>query len=369
MGSAGQNGFHDTALAPGPGIVVGRSGASFGKIHYCSEAYWPHNTTLYVTDFKGNNPRFAYYFLSAIDFSRYNSGSAQPSLNRNYIYSIPVSFPEPIEQRAIAHILGALDDKIELNRQMNQTLEDIARALFKSWFVNFDPVRAKAAGEQPPGLAPHIADLFPDEFVESELGEIPKGWRVTDIYQVADVIYGAPFKSSLFNEEGVGTPLIRIRDLGTHNPKIFTPEVHPKGYLVQPGDLVVGMDGEFRAHLWRGPRAWLNQRLCCFKPKAGIPSAFIHYSIENPLQFFERSKTGTTVIHLGKFDIDTFRVLLPTDNVLAEFSLLVNSIDSRIVTTEMESRTLAALRDTLLPKLISGELRVPDAERIVGRYV
>ncbi len=86
MGSAGQNGFHDTAIAPGPGVVVGRSGASFGRVHYCDKDYWPHNTALYVTDFKGNNPRFAYYFLSAIDFSRYNSGSAQPSLNRNYIY-------------------------------------------------------------------------------------------------------------------------------------------------------------------------------------------------------------------------------------------------------------------------------------------
>jgi type I restriction enzyme, S subunit len=132
MGSAGQNGFHDTSLAPGPGVVIGRSGASFGRVHYCREDYWPHNTALYVTDFKGNEPRFAFYLLGEIDFSRYNSGSAQPSLNRNYIYSIPISFPAPREQQAIACILGALDDKIELNRQMNQTLEAMARAIFKS---------------------------------------------------------------------------------------------------------------------------------------------------------------------------------------------------------------------------------------------
>ncbi len=95
MGSAGQNGFHNTALAPGPGVVIGRSGASFGKVHYCPGDYWPHSRALYVTDFKSNDPRFAFYLLGAIDFSRYNSGSAQPSLNRNYIYPIPISFPEP----------------------------------------------------------------------------------------------------------------------------------------------------------------------------------------------------------------------------------------------------------------------------------
>ncbi len=145
MGAAGQNGFHDTALAQGPGIVIGRSGASFGQVHYCEKDFWPHNTGLYVTDFGENSPRFAYYLLKALDFSRFNSGSAQPSLNRNFIYPIEVQVPPPDEQRAIAHILGTLDDKIELNRKMNETLEAMARSLFKSWFVDFDPVRRNAA--------------------------------------------------------------------------------------------------------------------------------------------------------------------------------------------------------------------------------
>src|SRR2546426_7728959 len=135
MGSAGMNGFHDTALAKGPRVVVGRSGASFGQVHYCTADFWPHNTALYVTNFRGNDTRFTYYFLKSIDFSRYNSGSAQASLNRNYIYPIPVRVPEPREQRAIASVLGTLDDKIELNRRMNETLEALAQSLFKSWFV------------------------------------------------------------------------------------------------------------------------------------------------------------------------------------------------------------------------------------------
>ncbi|MFZ1828068.1 MAG: restriction endonuclease subunit S [Candidatus Competibacteraceae bacterium] len=154
MGSAGQNGFHDTALAKGPGIVIGRSGASFGQVHFSKEDFWPHNTSLYVTDFKGNDPLFAFYFLKALDFDRFNSGSAQPSLNRNFIYPIPIRVPKPAEQKAIAAVLGALDDKIELNRRMNATLEAMARALFQSWFVDFDPVRAKLDGRPPPPSTP-----------------------------------------------------------------------------------------------------------------------------------------------------------------------------------------------------------------------
>jgi type I restriction enzyme S subunit len=146
LGSFGVTGHHDTAIVKGPGVTVGRSGASFGVVSYTAMGYWPLNTVLYVTDFHGNDERFAYYFLRSIDFTRFNSGSAQPSLNRNYIHPIPVVVPPVPEQRAIAHILGTLDDKIELNRRMNETLEAMARAVFKSWFLDFDPVRAKTCG-------------------------------------------------------------------------------------------------------------------------------------------------------------------------------------------------------------------------------
>jgi type I restriction enzyme, S subunit len=124
------------------------------------------------------------------------------------------------------------------------------------------------------------------------------------------------------------------------------------------------MDGEFRAHLWQGPDAWLNQRLCCFKPKTNIPRAFIHFSIERLLEFFERSKTGTTVIHLGKSDIDTFRVLLPPPLILDRFAKIADQLDDRIVASARESRTLTELRDMLLPPLISGKLHVARLEQI-----
>jgi type I restriction enzyme S subunit len=213
------------------------------------------------------------------------------------------------------------------------------------------------------------ADLFPDRFEDSELGEIPAGWEVYTIYAIADVVYGAPFASAQFNTEGIGEPLIRIRDLPGENPSVWTPEAHPKGYKVRPGDIVVGMDGEFRAYLWGGAEGWLNQRVCVFVPKPDCSTAFVRNSIITPLAEIEATETATTVIHLGKDDIDRFLVVVPTAPVLAAFNRYCQPWYDRIVAGKRESRTLATLRDTLLPKLISGELWVKDTERFIEGHV
>jgi type I restriction enzyme S subunit len=263
-------------------------------------------------------------------------------------------------QLEIATTLGALDDRITLLRETNATLEAIAQALFKSWFVDFDPVRAKLEGRVPEGIDEATARLFPDSFEESELGLVPRGWQIDSVYTVSTLIYGAPFASKQFNSNHDGKPLIRIRDLRDEAPGVFTPEVHPKGYMVQPEDIVVGMDGEFRAYLWGGEPAWLNQRVCVFAPKAGYPAAFVHRSIMPLLAAVEASETATTVIHLGKNDIDRFKILVPDERVLAAFGKLTDGLYSKIVNSKQSARTLATLRDTLLPRLISGQLRLPD---------
>jgi type I restriction enzyme, S subunit len=365
VGSFGITGWHDTARAKGPGVAIGRSGASFGVATYSHVDFWPLNTALYVIDFHGNDERFAYYFLKAFDFGGFNSGSAQPSLNRNFIHPVPVEIPPAREQREISRFLGALDDKIDLSRRVNQTLEAMAQALFKSWFVEFDPVRAKAEGRDL-GLPPPIADLFPDRLVASEFGEIPEGWTAQSIYAAADIVYGAPFSSAQFNVKGIGTPLLRIRDLGSERPGVWTPEVHPKGYKVKPGDIVVGMDGEFRAYLWGGVEAWLNQRLCVFMPKRGYSAAFVMNSIIEPLAAVEATETGTTVIHLGKSDIDRFSIVRSSRPVLAAFNEICQPLYDRMIANKAERRTLESIRDAVLPRLLSGEIRVKDAEKPVG---
>ena len=190
VSSSGVTYYHTEAKVRGPGVVTGRYG-TLGEVFFVPSDFWPLNTTLYVRDFKGNDPRFISYFLRGLDFSAYSDKAAVPGLNRNHLHQAAVRYPADIaEQRGIAHILGTLDDKIELNRRMNETLEEMARALFKSWFVDFDPVRAKMEGrwhpgESLPGLPAHLYDLFPDRLVDSELGGIPEGWGVKALGEVA----------------------------------------------------------------------------------------------------------------------------------------------------------------------------------------
>lgn len=294
-----------------------------------------------------------------------NVGAVFDSLKCADVPHFELTIPPIRHQKSIAAILDALDDKIDLNRRINITLEAMSRTLFKSWFVDFYPVRAKSKGAAT-GLRRHIESAFPSQFEASELGPIPRGWRVGSIYEISDVKYGAPFASNLFNVNHDGRPLIRIRDLKDENPATWTTEEHPKGYLVSPGDIVVGMDGEFRAYLWGGPEAWLNQRVCVFTPQKGHSHAFVRNSIIGPLAEIESTEIGTTVIHLGKSDIDRFRVVIPTNDVLRVYNEISIPLYARIIAAKQESRNLAAIRDGLLPKLISGEFHAKDAEKIVS---
>jgi type I restriction enzyme S subunit len=353
--ASGRDGFLDHADVHRTGVVVSAIGADCGKT-WLAKGDWSciKNTIRYWSTDPRVDTEFLYW-LTREPSVWPRRGSAQPFISQGDARALPIAYPPLPLQRQIARTLGALDDKIELNRRMSQTLESMARALFKSWFVDFDPVRAKAEGRAH-GLPQEIAQLFPSSFCDSGSGEIPCGWTVESVYRIANVIYGAPFRSALFNDQHEGAPLIRIRDLETHDPQIHTPENHPRGYLVSPGDLVVGMDGEFRAHRWRGPKAWLNQRLCCFKPVGNTPRAFVHYSIEDLLRFFEGSKTGTTVIHLGKGDIDTFRILVPPRPVLGAFAAIVDPIDGRLLVAAQEARSLHSSREHILPSLLTGRM-------------
>jgi type I restriction enzyme S subunit len=154
--------------------------------------------------------------------------------------------------------------------------------------------------------------------------------------------------------------------LKDEQPGVYTEEVHPKGYLIQPGDLLVGMDGEFRSYIWGGTPAWLNQRVCCFSPKHEISVLYLRYTLDPQLSFIEATEVATTVIHLGKNDIDGFKALLPASEIQHHFSRMAEPILQKLLINKANLNSLSHTRDTLLPKLISGELRVKDAERFVG---
>lgn len=294
--------------------------------------------------------------------SRANT-TVQTTINLKDLRALPIPFPPEGERLAITKMIGAIDDRITLLRETNTTLEAITQALFKSWFVDFDPVHAKMQGRAPEGMDEATAALFPDSFEDSELGKVPKGWRIESIYEVAKLVYGAPFASKKFKSDPPGKPLVRIRDLKDERPGVYTEEVHPKGYLLQPGDIAVGMDGEFRAYVWGGEEAWLNQRICVFQPINGANSVFVRLSIAPLLASVEASETATTVIHLGKNDIDRFKILHPGNAVLNSFGLITTSLYERVVRNKHVIQNLGSIRDTLLPRLISGQLRIKEAKQ------
>lgn len=306
--------------------------------------YFKDGNLTWFYNYKGINNYFLYYWFHSPKARFYIDtkaiGSTQKALTIETLKKFEILLPSLAEQDKIVAIIKSLDDKIEVNRKINENLEQQAQALFKSWFVDFEP--------------------FKDgEFVESELGMIPKGWKLKRIYEYVDIIYGAPYKSSLFNDNKEGHPLIRIRDLKTNTPQFYTPEILPNTEYVDAGDIVAGMDAEFTPYVWQGERGVLNQRCCKFKGKyEGISNYFILFLIKPELEYVQSYKTGTTVSHLGKSDIDRFVFLTPPLDIVLAFSEKVNPMIKEVVNRAKESRRLETLRDTLLPKLMSGELRV-----------
>ncbi len=296
----------------------------------------------------------------------------------------PIELPDSVdEQRAIAHILGTLDDKIELNRRMNETLEAMARALFKSWFVDFDPVRARAAGRNP-GLPLAIADLFPDSFEDSELGEIPKGWKVKPLSDCVDVARGLSYKGSGLSDDGA--PMHNLNSIYEGGSYKHEGLKHYNGdfktqHLARAGDVIVANTEQGHHRLLIGYAAIVPARfgqktlfshhLYRVRPKDGsVLTADYLCQLLNTRAMHEIVSgyaNGTTVNMLPVDGLQSPLILLPPSRAVSAFAGVAEAARLRHEEMLEESRTLAALRDTLLPKLISGELRVKDAERLVGR--
>ncbi len=398
MGSAGLTGYHNKSKTNGPGVVVGRSGNSMGEVHYTIGDYWPLNTVLYVTDFKGNDERFIYYFLKSISFNQFNSGSAQKSLNRNAVYPHQVMVPTNLaEQKKIASILGDLDDKIELNRQIYQTLEQIAQAIFKSWFVDFEPVKAKIAakenGQDPERAAmcaisgksdaelKHLpadqlsqlattAALFPDELVESELGMIPRGWEVKKIMDWGTVICGkTPPKKDPCNYGG-SIPFIKIPDMhGNVFATTTNDTLSKKGASTQPkkeipkGSVCVSCIATVGQVVIASENSHSNQQINSIVPENMEHTSFLYFSMrERNMLLHELSSGGSATLNLNTGNFSKIPLFSPGAKLLTKFSKIVWPIFKHILASDRQSQNLAQLRDTLLPKLLSGEITIADTQ-------
>ncbi len=316
---------------------------------------------------------FIRYLLEGPDFQRQAEIAGVGSVMRHFgpmhLRQMSVQLPPPEMQRAIAHILGTLDDKIELNRRTNETLEAIARALFKSWFVDFDPVRAKAEGRDP-GLPVHLADLFPDSFEDSELGEVPTGWRVAPIGELATIVGGTTpsTKQEAFWEDGgnywatpkdlaaLATPVLlqterRITDAGL---------AQIGSGLLPPGTVLLSSRAPIGYLAIAEVPVAINQGFIAMRPAAGVSNLFLLYWAEWAQEEIISRANGSTFLEISKSNFRPIPVVTPSPRIFEAFDQMVHPLHSRIVANERETRTLTSVRDSLLPKLISGELRTEN---------
>jgi type I restriction enzyme S subunit len=300
----------------------------------------------------------------------FNAGGSRRALTKGHIESFVVPLPPLHEQRAIAHILGTLDDKIELNRRMNETLEAMTRAIFKSWFVDFDPVRAKMEGRQPVGMDAETAVLFPDSFEDSPLGRIPKGWITGQVRELADLSREALNPGDYPNEAFDHYSIPAFDE--THQPKVEL------GEQIKSNKFVVLADSVLLSKLNpRIPRIWLpvvshSRRSVCSTeflvalPKAECTREYLYslFSSDSFLEAFSAMVTGTSGSHqrVKPEYLIQMEVVIPSRPALTHFSEIVRPLHKQAAMNLDQSRTLATIRDVLLSKLLSGEVRVDDLE-------
>ena len=403
VASTGVAGFHNEYKVDAPGVVIGRSG-SIGGGQYIKEKFWPLNTTLWVKDFKGHDARYVYYLLKSIDFHRFNVGTGVPTLNRNHLSSVLVKNLGYINEKVIAKILGDLDDKIHLNNQINQTLESIAQALFKSWFVDFDPVRAKIVAKQE-GNNPEFAAmcvisgksevelhqmaeddfaelqataaLFPDELVESELGEVPKGWEVNSLGNICNFTPGSAFKPEYQGQTHGEIPFIKVSDMNLNGNEIFIVKANNyidnslqkerKFKLHEEGATVFAKIGvaliSNRRRVLTMPTI-IDNNMMSASPLKGLSTPYYLYLLLKTIDF-NTLVSGTALPYLNVSDLRKILIVHPTINLLNKFELIANPLLQKIKLNSVQCEGLVTLRDNLLPKLLSGEI---DASVLNGEH-
>lgn len=305
-----------------------------------SNRIYLHNQRIGLVDvFNPNADKdYLYWFMRTPQYQKKivatASGSTVKHTSPSRICDVEINLPSIDKQKKIASLLTSIEKKIHISERINDNLFAQMQALYAAWFIDCIPFG----------------------------GIKPLSWQKTSIYTIADIIYGAPFSSKQFNTDGKGIPIIRIRDLKEQKVATYTTEKHPKGYLLQAGDIVVGMDGEFVPYIWGSDEAWLNQRVCVFKNKRLKGKAFLYFTIKPLLYAIEQTQVATTVIHIGKKDFDAFEITLPDPRVLDSFDAITTPMVEKIVENRFEIKRLELLRDALLPKLMSGELDVSNIQ-------
>jgi len=360
-GTNGQCGWHDTPLVKGPGVILGRKGQGPLGVEWCEKDFWVIDTAYFASTLTTDiDLKYFYNLVRYIGLNHLKDGTSNPTLSRDTFGAQLFPLPPLLEQKAIAEMLGKLDDKIELNRRMNATMKTIVEVLFKSWFVDFDPVRAKLDARAPVGLDPTSAALFPSHFQESSLGPIPGGWEVRSLDKIANYLNGLALQK-FPPGEGPTLPIIKIAQLrkGDCDGADRCSTEMATEYIIGDGDVLFSWSGSLEVELWCGGPGVLNQHL--FKVTSSeFPKWFYYLWTLYHLDEFRLIASGkaTTMGHIQRAHLTAAKVLVPPPTLIEAMTRIMAPLLERIIANGIQSRTLAALRDTLLPKLLSGEMRV-----------
>ncbi|MDI1318567.1 MAG: restriction endonuclease subunit S [bacterium] len=367
FGSNGPIGWTEQSLAPGPGVILGRKGAYRG-IQFCHEPFFVIDTAYYVVPKTELDMRWLYYAITYHKLGEIDDGSPIPSTTRSAVYVRDLDVPPSTEQKAIAAVLGALDDKIELSRRMNATLEAMARALFQSWFVDFDPVRAKLDGVPPAGLDPATAALFPEHFEEGEYGKLPVGWRHIAIDEVC-----AMNAWTLGKDDDLETlEYIEISEVSRGN--IANIDTYTRGEepsrarrRLRHGDTVLSTVRPDRGSYFLAlnpPKNRVASTGFAVLTPTKAPWSFVHAAMTQPevSDHLGQMADGGAYPAVRPEIIGNMKVAVPNEpKILEAFHRTCAPLFEQAEANRTQSRTLATLRDTLLPKLLSGELRAAPA--------
>lgn len=328
-------------------ILYSIAGIYLGKMGVVKKQHLPANTNQACAIIRLRHDvvdyRFIKQYFSEKSFINYVNSltgqAAQPNINLTDIGNLKLLLPPLPTQRRIASILSAYDELIEVNNQRIKLLEETARQLYKEWFVRM---------------------RFPGYKKAKFIKGVPEGWEVKSLYDIAEVTYGFPFQSELFNDKGEGIPVIRIRDLIEGSISTFTTEIADEKYYAEDGDILVGMDGDFHYCKWAAGRVWINQRNVRFRPfpKSNISRYFLYHVTKPHIEFLNEIIVGTTVAHLSATDLKKMKLLIPSEELLSAFKQISEPIYEQEIVLKQQNTQLRQIRDRLLPRLVSGKLAV-----------
>ena len=363
ISSNGVLGYHNESKVCGPGITVGRSG-TVGLPHYINEDFFPHNTALFIKDFKNNYPKYIFYLLKTLGLNEYKSGSGVPTMNRNHLHPLGVSaFLDLPTQTQIAKVLSDLDAKIELNNKINAELEAMAKLIYDYWFVQFEfPIskeQAKSMGKPELEGKPYKSSGGKMVWNEELKREVPVGWEVGSLLDIATFTNGIACQKYRPEDGEDFYRVIKIREMGdgfTDKTEKVTQSI-PEKVIVRNGDILFSWSATLDVKIWTGGTGGLNQHIFKVTSKK-YPRTFFYFEVLRYLQYFKMvaELRKTTMGHITRDHLDQSRISIPPKDLIIDLHRKIDPIIQKLIKVKEENQKLAELRDWLLPMLMNGQV-------------